>query len=489
MARRGATHDRHGENTENSTPPPESEEDRRFRVAHDAKENQESAIPSNEKVRLVSFTCVEMYTPSTVDGLLESVKRLGWVHDDPHNPPFVNLLDWIRATRSNPYGGAWANLSYIIDVEHGPMPGRPLRASLPPEVQELWARLISVTPSLTCLVVQFVLTEEESLSLDRVIRPSRETVARRMEHGWAYLGPTQQKADLVVAERDRIRRLCESWIARHVPGTFAAGLSIHGMPTVETFVCDIAKPFEDERTPGHIDYRWVLNIDNKTHAYESVSLPGWRLAAWDSRMRSDPFVLRLGARWGDVVEGLEPYGGTDTGALANRLTEPLFPFATRFAIHCLLGGYEQHLAVIRDRVASSSVRKGSVKEGHVREVHDLITETGYDARVVAWEIADLCRDEQRYAYVADFTPVAEWRREHGKGSLIENLRTSDLTRSTGVMATEATVHNMAATAAQLLASRINLRLGRRVVILTWVLLGIAALTLLTTVLAIVQQSG
>lgn len=165
MARRGPTHDRNDQNTENRTPPPESDEDRRFRIEHDAKENRESAVPSDEKVRLVSFTCAEVYTPSTVEGLLEGVKRLGWVRDDPHNPPFVNLLDWVRATRSNPYVGAWANLSYIIDVEHAPIPGRPLRAPLPPEVQELWARLISVTPSLTCLVVQFVLTDEESLSL------------------------------------------------------------------------------------------------------------------------------------------------------------------------------------------------------------------------------------------------------------------------------------------------------------------------------------
>jgi hypothetical protein len=257
------------------------------------------------------------------------------------------------------------------------------------------------------------------------------------------------------------------------------------MPAVETLVCDVAKPFE--RTPGTIDYRWVLNIDNETHAYESASLPGWRLAAWDTRMRSDPFVLRLGARWSDVVEGLAPYGGANAGALANRLTEPLFPFTTRFAIHCLLAGYEEHLAVTRDRAAKSNIRRGTVKDEQVKEVHALITEIGYDARVVAAGVADLCRDKQRYAYVADFTPIAPWRREHGEESLIENLRTSARARSSNVMATEATTRDMAATAASLMASTINLRLGRRVVILTWVLVGLAVLTLLATALALIRR--
>ncbi len=172
---------------------------------------------------------------------------------------------------------------------------------------------------------------------------------------------------------------CHRWIAEHLSGTFAAGIAKAGMPTVETFVCDLATPFERQDFKGHTDYRMVLDIDNDSDAYMSPSLPGWRLSAWGARAPDEPFVLRLGARWTDVNnEELSAYGGASQIALARRLTHPLFTFSTRFALQCLCSGYEEHLSDIRDRIAS--VRRQNDVVGRSRRRDPLRTSDRHELR-------------------------------------------------------------------------------------------------------------
>ncbi len=104
-----------------------------------------------------------------------------------------------------------------------------------------------------------------------------------------------------------------------------------GLPTIEAFVCVNAMPFLALEPQPLGDYRWALGIESGWDAWESPQLPGWRLAAWESR-RGEPYVLRLGARRDVVMVDLDSYGGNNNTGLANRLTHPLFALSTRFAL-------------------------------------------------------------------------------------------------------------------------------------------------------------
>ncbi len=250
--------------------PPESEADRAFRVERDAEENRDSALPEDEEIRIVSFTVSEVYTPSTIDGLVDGVQALGWVRDEKFNPRFTNLIDWIGQSRSAPFGGGWVNLSYISDTTGRRPLGGSLQASMPAGVQEIWGQVHSVTPALTALVLQFVLDERTSKSLNPLFAEERVTLVERMSSGWAYIGPANQRTELVVAERRRIRAACHGWIRDHVPGSFSAAGSDMDLPTIETFVCDETKPFESIDRGVRTDYRMVLNIDADIDAFESA---------------------------------------------------------------------------------------------------------------------------------------------------------------------------------------------------------------------------
>ncbi len=464
----------------------QTEEELAFLRQSDAEENRDAALPPSESIRVVSFTCVEIYTPSTVNNLIEGIRALGWDRLDTFNPFVPNVVDWICSARAHPFGGAWINLGRITGAD-APRPiGGGLQAELPTGITEIWAELHSTTPSVTCLVLQFVLDDTTSRVLNDIFDTTFDTRTERVPIGWRYFGPNQQRTDRVVAERKRLRSVCHHWIADHLSGTFSTGIAKAGMPTVETFVCDLTTPFKAQEFKGHTDYRWVLDIDNDSDAYVSTSLPGWRLSAWGARAADEPFVLRLGARWADVDdEELSAYGGSNPSALANRLTRRLFAFRDQFALHCLCSGYEEHLSDIRDRIAGVRGEDGHVEDQDVETLYGLVTDTSYDAHVVAFEMAEFRSDELRFLRTAgaDFSPVADWRREY-EPSLVDRLRKSSLSRAEGIVASEATARDSISNMASVMTSTINLRLGRAVFRLTRVAVIIGILALVVAIIAL-----
>jgi hypothetical protein len=468
-------------------PPPWTEEDRAYLQQNDAQENTESSLPPGERIRLVSFTCVEIYTPSTIDGLIVGLGALGWDRPDTFSPGLPNFVDWIRSARASPFGGSYISLGHITSVDEPRPIGGGRQADLPAGVTDIWAELYSVRPSITCLVVQFVLDERASRTLDDVLNTQFVTRTEKVPSGWSYIGPMQQRMERIRSERRGLRAVCHRWIADRFPGAFSSGVALSGMPIVETFVCDIAKPFEHQAYTGVHDYRMALDIDSESDAYESPQLPGWRLCAWGARASDEPFVLRLGARWRDVNdEELSKYGNKIYSALASRLKNPLFTFSIRFALHCLCDGYEEHLSDIRDRISHVRRSDAHIEDQDVVSLYELVTDTSYDARVVAYELSEFCVDELRFRHVgADFSPVVDWRREHDP-SLVELLRQSTLSRAEAIVASEATARDAIANLASAMTSTITLRVGRTMYRLAWATVVMAVLALVVAIIAILM---
>lgn len=461
---------------EDQAPPQLSADDVAFQRKRDVEENAESALPQGERVDVVSLTCVELYTPSTVSSLMEAVEALGWVRNDPYRPPFCNLVEWVPASRASPWAGAWVNLGHIVDLNSPRQPGEGLRAPLPPGVEAIWAELHAVTPSVTALVLEFELKESSSRALETVFGSDLATCAERTSNGWAYRGPTNQRSDLVAHERASLRAACQSWVAFHAPGVFCTAAD-QGLPTIEAFTCVRAEPFQELVPQPLGDYRWALGIEHGWDAWESQQLPGWRLAAWEPR-RDEPFVLRLGARRAEVMVDLDAYGGDNNSGLANRLTHPLFAFSTRFALHCLLGLYSRRLADLRDRsVRAAAHPRRNARHRNVQTAMELLVEPSYDLPVVVAEVEALCDDAPRYGRVgADFSPTAEWK-AHGPESLIEHLRQSDRAHATSLLAADGRVRETLNGLVSVMSSQVNLRLSWTMTLLTWTATAIALLAL------------
>lgn len=447
-------------------PPELLAEDLAFQRQRDAQENVESALPPGERIDVVSVTCVELYTPSTVDNLVAAFNALGWVRDDPFRPPFCNLVKWVRASRSSPWAGTWANLNRIIDVNAPRQAGEGLRAPLPEGVAGIWAELHALTPGVTALVLEFELEESAGRVLESVFTGDLETRPERTSCGWVYWGPTNQRSNLAAQMRSSLRTACHRWVADHVPGVFSA-VADQGLPTLEAFTCASAKPFQTLDPQPIGDYRWVLGIEHDWDAWESPQLPGWRLAAWESR-RDEPFILRLGAQRGEVIVDLDAYGGDNNTGLANRLTHPLFTFTTRFALHCLLSLYSRRLADLRDRSVRVAPQPGqTVRRRDVEAATEPLVEPSYDLPVVVAEIEALAGDLRRYGRVgADFSPTAEWA-DHDTRGLIEHLSQSDKAHAESLLAADNHVRETLSGLVAVMSSHVNLRLSWTMTLLTW----------------------
>ncbi|HEX7130977.1 MAG TPA: hypothetical protein VF228_00285 [Iamia sp.] len=469
-------------------PPPETEEDRLYRLQRDAEENQASALPSGEEIRFVGLTCVEMYTPSTIGALRRSIVKLGWVRDDEFEPPFTNLDRWLDITRGNAFGGAWANLSRIGDEAEGRPLGGGLTASMPAGFSEAWAGLYSVTPSLSCLVLHFVADDTTEWSLHKPFEVEWETQWRRRDvGGWTMPGPVNLRREAVSSVRRELRKRCHDWLGANLPGVFTGSQAASGhMPSIEVFTCKLAQPFTGaDPSVGMDAYPHVLQIDNEFDALAADQLPGWRLSLWDDEVGNHEYSLRLGARVTDIESDLASYGGLNNRGLGNYLSHRISGFATRYGLNCLLAEYERHVAGVRDRVvASSDPTNRREQVAQFEHLFRLVTDESFDARIVASELRVMAGEEWRFAReVLQFKYVHDWRREHDP-DLVSNLRESALVRANNLLTAEQLLRDSISNVSSVVTARVDLRLATTVLWLTWVAVATGVLALVVSLLAL-----
>ncbi len=459
----------------------QTDEDLAYFLETDPKDNAESRPPENETVRMLSLCLAEIYTPSTVSGLIRGVERLGWVHDDPFSSPHVRLPEWIRQIRATYGRGAIATIGYVRDTNdtRRQLP-RPLQAPLPDGVDHLWVWLLGLTPSVTCLVVQFVLKDDDSLCLDRILRRDFRGRAEPRDHGRAYYGAAHVKEEALQEERGRMRSLCSSWVREYLPGVFSEGITDHGLPTLEMLTFNEAPPFQWQDNHGIADYRWLLRVDSDADAYESSSLPGWRLSLREASLHPPPFLIRLGGLWKEVAAKSDGEADGDTHAVARAAGRRLVGFVSRFALHCLLAGYEERLGEVRDSAGQALPNRSRDAVRGIDALRQLLANQTSDAQVVGTELAEMCESENFYGWeTADFAAVAEWGREL-EGSLVESMRTSQARRALNVVRSDSLARESISTAAQLMSSSMNVRFTRTVVWLTWVLVFLTVVAVVLT---------
>ena len=186
----------------------------------DADDNSKSEPPSNEIIDLRCVWAVEFYTPSQVSNLLRGFERLGWTTDDSlgvgHNPAL-----WIQRTRESADGGGWLNLG-PIQRPGGGIPfsfGR--TAPLPIGVEYAHAAMYSLTSSVTCIVIGFVLDETQNRRFEQALRREKQTYItplggrrQRMMH------PRTQKETDIRRLRAEMRELASGWLRAYLPGLF-----------------------------------------------------------------------------------------------------------------------------------------------------------------------------------------------------------------------------------------------------------------------------
>lgn len=324
----------------------------------DTKENLDTQPPPTESISLVSLWAAEFYSPALTDDLIDSFRRLGWKREEPPHPG--NPIAWLEA-QGESYSSGVLNLGILVsDTSHSDWHDSHT-VPLPEHVEYATAHLFTVTPSLHCLVVGFVIREGSPIneSFMTALRREYRTRAKRDDRGWiVFHRPRNQKHDRINQIRSRLSEDTLTWFDEYFPGLCASGL-LHGeIPTWELITTRVAEPF---REPDHQDepllaYELLLNIAMEYDVWQCESMPGLKLRL--------SFGRRNRPRYHSILAIREPIangGQLDSHvpvAKQIHVLDGLVPYwISTWGIVLVLKGYSQHMRALRAPFSKWNVRR------------------------------------------------------------------------------------------------------------------------------------
>lgn len=238
--------------------------------------NERSSPPEDEEIRLLCVWAVECFPPAYTDDLVAGLSKLGW--DEPYF--FSDPILGIEKMRERHAGGQMTHLGYLVPKGSTRVLGPTVRvAPLPKGVDYAIADLYSVTPSLQCVVVCFVLEEDVASRFDQALRDTCRTEATLTKDGWLYSLPDRQKAERVAEIRQDLSDSVVRWFRKNLRGLFSSGL-LHGeIPICEGITTRVAEPFPapSERDGAFASYTSLLGIDQDRGVWRCQEDPTLKL--------------------------------------------------------------------------------------------------------------------------------------------------------------------------------------------------------------------
>jgi hypothetical protein len=438
----------------------------------DEEENARGRLPDDEQVQVPAIWVAELYTPSTVGGLLAGIARLGWEQGRTRDD---SLTKWMCDVREGRQAGSMS--LGLVSSPKDPHLMRERTALLPEGVMAALPTLMSITPSVTGLVVGFLLDETFANLLDEPLRATFSTrgdplfrfwhVARYVfKNGPVRLGHNVLSPDLI--RRDRLRscmreleRRCIAWVHQHIPGVFAAR-SCSSFPTAVLYITEKTPPLTAEAS-GIRAFRGI-SIDRDFVAWESLEWPGARLVLADPWDDEDSRLV-FACRRRDAVRHKEHYPDPESNwTIAQHADDLVRGLLLRWSLSCLLDGYHERLSALRDRTARTSVHR---PVHDLKELRALARTSLYDIAACAQEIGEFVESDQAYRHdVLEMAFVRQIRGE--RPDMLRGLQESQGRRSRQVQRESDLLQSTLSIINDLSKGISNTRIQRLLVLLTGV---------------------
>ncbi|MDQ3728433.1 MAG: hypothetical protein M3355_02475 [Actinomycetota bacterium] len=453
---------------------------RYYTEKRDPKENEETRPPPGESVELQSVLLAECYAPSTVSGLRDGLEALGWLADRPNiGGEMFDPAQFVGAPRSLIFSGSWAEIGFIHGPDWEGLRSFGVESELPPGIEYAWAAISTPIPTLTILVVQFVLKNgPDEQIVNRELARDQATEAKKTRTGYAFVTPRQLKERAVRHSLQEVEDRCAAWLKSRLPGSFAAGLADGVLPSCRVLLVDQASPFDG--TGGFGDWMWAAGLSGGSNAWTSVQLTGLRL-----RVPSQPperrelSALTLAGRRQDVFadKSLSADGPPTRWELAQWLRESFDGNMSYWALVQFLRAHQEAMASARDvDPRPKPSRKDLIEQ--ISGVHAQLR-LGRDGEDVARDLCEPKAGLPSLDFMAcEFTSDSEWAKREGTTTLLDSWRRLIATEAEAYSGRQADLNANLTADAQLLQSEANLSLQRGVSALTKVSALVAFATLI-----------
>ena len=236
--------------------------------------------------------------------------------------------------------------------EHG------AHADLPEGVEYATAELYSLTSSVSCIVLGFVLDDMSNRKFDEALRLRRTTDVKALKiPGHKISNPISQKARDLAAIRTELRHMASQWFRSNLPGLFAEDDRIGTHPTCEFLTLRTAIPFPDKTHELDSNRVWlnILGLYHSDSAWTCRSVNGLKFSRLlHEETTGEPHAILAAREDALLSEQRDQYGGASRGAIIDFVDRVASGVVSRWGFVCMLNGYQRYLNRFRDLMMRSS---------------------------------------------------------------------------------------------------------------------------------------
>lgn len=237
---------------------PSYERDAEYERSSDRASNERSRVPEDTDLNVRAVWGVEVFGPNESGQLYEALNRLNWSSGSLRGRG-GDALAWVQQQRL--YGNAGNyNVGLVVRPgQHRRFLGVSNQAEIPDWVDHLLVRIHQICPSVTCVVVCFVLKMEAAKRYEQELNLERRSRLRRGARRWVtQLTPSHIKKEAIEMYRADLRRSICDWFARTIPGYFATSGLPQSLPFAEVLCTAGDDVFEIQPPHLHFDWRRIL---------------------------------------------------------------------------------------------------------------------------------------------------------------------------------------------------------------------------------------
>lgn len=448
----------------------------------DSMQNAASRVPDEEDLRQLAIWGVELFGPAEIETLYRSFRQLKWDNERLFGA-CARPVAWI--TQQRMYGSEGSLNLGIID-RHGKRRFLldTLHAPLPDSVDYARGYVYQVTPSLTAVLLCFVLTDAASHAYRLALAPDRATknIRRQGTGGYRVLDVAYQKRFAVENVRAESRQMIARWFATYLPGLFSSRPGQGTLPTAE-LIATSKEALPTNRETGYLKEDWACLMTDYGHrdVWTHQDVPGLSLF-WEDRDDRSRYHCLVNLRV-DLVD--EHALGTNGDRSADTYTalvgDHIDGVLINLAVNAILREMIRTLRLTRDTLRSPRGRTELQRTlSHIRGFFDqtnglptiaaeLLTRAGTD-RSYRWQCGNL---------VANLLHPEDKPRE-----IAETLRSWAQFLSTSAVAQDKETRDHLEQLASILSTQENVRTQRRMEAVTFVATILAAASLIVALMSI-----
>lgn len=458
-----------------------SSSDRAFEKSHDQAENEETCVPEELELRVPIIWGCELYGPAEINELYAGLHKLGW------GLPYrlgnnEGIAEWVKQSRAYGRQGSWLNGGRVVDRnDQQTYLGGVNRAQLPAGVVSLDLQFFQLTPSLTGVLVGFRLTDAMARQYESEINTVRTTYRRRQSNPRSIemVGPENQKRSAVARLRVGQRHLIANWYRKHLPGFFSTLGRSNRFPMME-LLCVKSGPIlvepADAVGSGYRGWRRLISSVFPGQVWTSQSLRGVQLVTGQDRDDDQGLCITLSLDESQFSEdSMSSYGGRSHDSLVHRLNDHLRYVLPHAATLEHLKEQTRYLSMNREQLKIARAGRANLKRT-LRAIGQFFDQT-LGVPTLARELGEKSRRTGWYQRdIPDFTAPA-WSRKSKPRKLSDDFQASTHFMASRLAEEEVVMRGHYEQFSSILSVHENVRMQRRMELLTALALVVAVLSL------------